>query len=121
MPPGPTVLAAIVLPKIICPICKKPFPKILQRTTGLPFVHCATCNKKIKDKVPVLPTPEQFKKAQAVILAAGVTYNTKEPESTPPSTNHPTNPDADYLTKYLHNYSLAATTTTPDLQPSREW
>ena len=34
------------------------------------------------------------------------------------STNHPTNPDADYLTKYLHNYSLAATTTTPpDLQP----
>jgi hypothetical protein len=29
-----------------------------------------TCNKKIKDNVTVLPTPEQFKKAQAVILAA---------------------------------------------------
>jgi hypothetical protein len=45
-PPGPTVLATLAPaapPPLTCVTCQRQFPKVIQRTTGLPFKICQTC------------------------------------------------------------------------------
>ena len=121
-PSGPSILAATTDLQPICTICRKPFPRVLSKVSGLPIQRCQPCNYKARNPTvataPTVPTPAQvttaqgqLKKAQAVLLAAKVDYNvTSATEPLIP----PTSRDADSLNRYMQsqNYSLTATATT---------
>ena len=122
-PSGPTILAATTDVQPICTICRKPFPRVLSKVSGLPFQRCQPCNYKARNPTvataPTVPTPAQvttaqgqLKKAQAVLLAAKVDYNVTS--ATEPLIPPPTSRDADSLNRYMQsqNYSLTATATT---------
>ena len=120
-PSGPTILAATTDVHPICTICRKPFPRVLSKVSGLPFQRCQPCNYKARNPTPAptVPTPAQvttaqgqLKKAQAVLLAAKVDYNVTS--ATEPLIPPPTSRDADSLNRYMQsqNYSLTATTAT---------
>ena len=122
-PSGPTIFAATTDVQPICTICRKPFPRVLSKVSGLPFQRCQPCNYKARNPTvataPTAPTPAQvitaqgqLKKAQAVLLAAKVDY--KVTSETEPLIPPPTSRDADSLNRYMQsqNYSLTATATT---------
>ena len=46
-PSGPTILAATTDVQPINTICRKPFPRVLSKVSGLPFQRCQPCNYKV--------------------------------------------------------------------------
>ena len=118
-PSGPTILTATTDVQPICTICRKPFPRVLSKVSGLPFQRCQPCNYKARNPdVTLVPTPAQvitaqgqLKKAQAVLLAAQVDYKITNTDTLIPP---PTTRDVDSLNRYMQsqNYSLTATATT---------
>jgi hypothetical protein len=79
-PSDPTILEATTDVQPICTICRKPFPRVLSKVSGLPFQRCQPCNYKARNPTvataPTVPTPAQvitaqgqLKKAQAVLDA----------------------------------------------------
>ena len=129
-PPGPTVLATLAPAashQLTCATCRKHFPQVIQRTTLQDLSETCYNKRRNMTSAPTTPsTPEQvigaqgrIKAAQAVLLAANVSYSTSPATSlvskTVPATAIDPNAtirDANCLNHLIQsqtNYSLVLT------------